>query len=70
MNQWSSVFYFHQNEYMLNQKNHKSSDGPFALIKVEAGLYGFLNQNFKPTRLGLYLTFDFSDLPKFRLKRK
>ena len=33
-----------------------SSDGPFALRKVEAGLYGFSNQNFKFTKLGLYLT--------------
>ena len=47
-----------------------TSDGPFDLRKVEAGLYGVLNQNFKPTRLGLYLTWDFSDLPKFKLKRK
>ena len=46
------------------------SDGPFALRKVEAGLYGVLNQNFKFTKLGLYLTCGFSDLPIFRLNRK
>ena len=49
---------------------HTNSDGPFALRKVGAGLYGVLKSEFQTHEVGIVPNFDFSDLSKFRLKRK